>query len=57
MSNSAFSLDSRDGLKVDLPDAWVQLRKSNTEPILRIYAEAKSLDEAKSLVQRVKDLL
>lgn len=54
---STFSLDARDGLKVDLPEAWVQLRKSNTEPILRIYAEAKTLQEARSLVNRVKELI
>src|SRR5687768_13683157 len=41
------SLDHRDGLKVDFKDSWVQLRKSNTEPILRIYAEARDLDSAK----------
>lgn len=51
------TLDTRDGLKVDLPDAWVQLRKSNTEPIIRIYAEAKTSREAKDLVEKVKSLL
>ena len=51
------TLDTRDGLKVDLPDAWVQLRKSNTEPILRIYAEAKNLEEANVLVEKVKSLI
>lgn len=51
------TLDTRDGLKVDLPEAWVQLRKSNTEPILRIYAEAKNQAEAKSLVEKVKSLI
>ena len=51
------TLDTRDGLKVDLPDAWVQLRKSNTEPILRIYAEAKTMEEAKALVEKVKSLI
>jgi phosphomannomutase len=50
-------LDTRDGLKVDLPDAWVQLRKSNTEPILRIYAEGKTTDEARNLVDQVKSLI
>lgn len=50
-------LDHRDGLKVDLPDAWVQLRKSNTEPILRIYAEAGSAERARELVNQVKSLL
>lgn len=51
------SQDHRDGLKVDLRDSWVQLRKSNTEPILRIYAEAKTLEMAKALVEEVKNLL
>ncbi|MDQ7040516.1 MAG: phosphoglucosamine mutase [Rhodothermus sp.] len=41
-----------DGLKIDLEEGWVHLRKSNTEPILRIYAEARTPDEAISLVQR-----
>lgn len=53
----AHDLDHRDGLKVDLDDAWVQLRKSNTEPILRIYAEARTHDRAKALVEEVKALL
>lgn len=51
------SLDDRDGLKVDLEDGWVHLRKSNTEPILRIYAEAKTADRARQLVDEVKALL
>lgn len=50
-------LDTRDGLKIDLPEAWVQLRKSNTEPILRIYAEGKTKEEARRLVEKVKSLL
>jgi phosphomannomutase len=53
----AESLDTRDGLKIDFPNAWVQLRKSNTEPILRIYAEAKTAGEAKALVESVKGLI
>lgn len=51
------SLDHRDGLKVDLANSWVQLRKSNTEPILRIYAEARTLGEAQDLVNQVKSQL
>ena len=42
-----------DGLKLDFPTAWVHLRKSNTEPILRIYAEAPSEEEAQALAQEV----
>jgi phosphomannomutase len=49
--------DTRDGLKITFPDRWVQLRKSNTEPILRIYAEAKSMAEARQLVDQVKAML
>ncbi len=52
-----YSLDHRDGLKVDLASSWVQLRKSNTEPILRIYAEARTLEEAQDLVNQVKSKL
>lgn len=50
-------LDTRDGLKVDFENGWVQLRKSNTEPILRIYAEAATEAEAAGFVDRVKRLL
>lgn len=41
-----------DGLKIDFPASWVHLRKSNTEPIIRIIAEAKTRDEAAQLVDR-----
>lgn len=43
-----------DGLKIDFPDKWVHLRKSNTEPIIRIYAEAHSEAEAKALVDMIR---
>ncbi len=42
-----------DGLKIDFPTSWVQLRKSNTEPIIRIYAEAKSETEAANLAESI----
>jgi phosphomannomutase len=38
-----------DGVKIDFPDCWVHLRKSNTEPIIRIYSEAETMDKADSL--------
>lgn len=41
-----------DGLKIDFPFSWVHLRKSNTEPIIRIYTEAKSQVEADALATR-----
>jgi phosphomannomutase len=46
-----------DGLKLDLEDAWIHLRKSNTEPIVRIYAEAKEEKSATKLVKLVKELV
>ena len=41
-----------DGVKIDFPENWVHLRKSNTEPIIRVYTEAKSMDEADALAKR-----
>lgn len=42
-----------DGVKIDFADEWVHLRKSNTEPIIRIYAESTSPDKADSLAQKL----
>ena len=41
-----------DGVKIDFAESWVHLRKSNTEPIIRIYTEAKTATEADELAQR-----
>ena len=46
-----------DGVKIDWPDSWVHLRASNTEPIIRIYAEAKTIEEAESRVQQIKKII
>ncbi|MEM1056708.1 MAG: phosphoglucosamine mutase [Bacteroidota bacterium] len=46
-----------DGVKVDLPDGWVHVRKSNTEPIVRVYTEAGSAAEADALAERFKSEL
>jgi phosphomannomutase len=43
-----------DGVKIDLPEGWVHLRMSNTEPIVRIYAEAATMQEAKKLGDEYK---
>lgn len=40
-----------DGVKIDFPDCWVHLRKSNTEPIIRIYSEAETLEKADQLAR------
>lgn len=42
-----------DGVKIDFPDKWVHLRKSNTEPIIRIYSEASTMEAADSLAQDI----
>ena len=41
-----------DGVKIDFADSWVHLRKSNTEPIIRIYTEAPTAEAADSLADR-----
>ena len=45
-------IDTTDGLKIDFKNSWIHLRKSNTEPIMRIYTEARTQQEAQSLAQR-----
>ena len=50
-------LTTIDGVKVDFPDSWVHLRKSNTEPIIRIYSEAHTMAEAQSLGDQVKSII
>ena len=42
-----------DGVKIDFAENWVHLRKSNTEPIIRVYTEAKSMAEADALAQKI----
>lgn len=51
---AAYPQNSDDGLKVDLPHGWLHIRKSNTEPILRLYTEAPSVQEAEALVTECK---
>lgn len=43
-----------DGVKIDLADGWVHLRKSNTEPIIRIYSEAATMERANELAEMIK---
>lgn len=42
-----------DGVKIDFPDKWVHLRKSNTEPIIRVYSEAATMEEADTLGKQI----
>ena len=52
-SNS--EINTIDGVKFAWEDRWIHLRKSNTEPIMRIYAEAPSNKEAKELILKIKN--
>jgi phosphomannomutase len=50
---SGHLIDERDGLWIEDKNGWVQIRKSNTEPIMRIYAEGRTNDEANNLADKV----
>ena len=46
-----------DGVKIDFPDKWVHLRKSNTEPIIRVYSEAQTMEEADEIGKRLMQVV
>ena len=46
-----------DGVKLDFPDKWVHLRKSNTEPIIRVYSEAHTMEEADAIGKKIMDIV
>jgi len=46
-------IDERDGMRIEYANGWVQIRKSNTEPIMRIYAEGPTIEDAENLADRV----
>lgn len=50
-------LTTIDGVKIDFKDSWAHLRKSNTEPIIRIYSEAHTMEEAERLGQEIRNLM
>ncbi|MCM1452335.1 MAG: phosphoglucosamine mutase [Clostridium sp.] len=50
-------LTTIDGVKIDFADSWVHLRKSNTEPIIRIYSEAHTMEQAEALAKEVGSML
>ena len=53
-----YEVNDIDGVKIDFPTGWVHLRKSNTEPIIRIYSEAGSMEQAegfaKAMIEEIK---
>ena len=46
-----------DGVKIDFPDKWVHLRKSNTEPIIRVYSEASTMEAADALGKQIMQVV
>lgn len=46
-----------DGVKIDFADCWVHLRKSNTEPIIRIYSEAQTIERANDIAEQIKSVV
>ncbi len=54
---AAFPIDARDGIKVTLPNGWFLVRGSNTEPVIRVVAEAGSDSEARNIVATVREKL
>lgn len=52
-NHASEEISTIDGVKIDFPENWVHLRKSNTEPIIRIYTEAKSQEEADELAEKM----
>lgn len=51
------TINDIDGVKIDFDDCWVHLRKSNTEPIIRIYSEAATMEKANELAEKIKSII
>ncbi len=54
---SSETITDIDGVKIDFADSWVHLRKSNTEPIIRIYSEAATMEAADALAEQIKGVI
>ena len=54
---SQYDVTDFDGVKIDFPDKWVHLRKSNTEPIIRVYSEAHTMQEAEEIGGQIMDVV
>lgn len=55
--DSSAAVNDIDGVKIDFPDRWVHLRKSNTEPIIRVYSEAQTMEQADNLGKRLMQVV
>jgi len=56
-SDPTATVNDIDGVKIDFPDRWVHLRKSNTEPIIRVYSEAQTMEAADELGKRLMQVV
>ena len=56
-NDSNGTVNDIDGVKIDFPDSWVHLRKSNTEPIIRVYSEAATIEQADALAKKITDIV
>ena len=56
-NDSSAKVNDIDGVKIDFPDRWVHLRKSNTEPIIRVYSEAQTMEQADELGKRLMQVV
>ena len=56
-ANPEAQVNDIDGVKIDFPTKWVHLRKSNTEPIIRVYSEAQTMEEADELGKRLMQVV
>ncbi len=55
--HSDVKVNDIDGVKIDFPDRWVHLRKSNTEPIIRVYSEAPTMEQAEELGKKLMQVV
>jgi len=55
--HSDVNVNDIDGVKIDFPDRWVHLRKSNTEPIIRVYSEAPTMEQAEELGKKLMQVV
>ncbi|HOV13439.1 MAG TPA: phosphoglucosamine mutase [Spirochaetota bacterium] len=51
------NINTLDGLRIDFNESWVLIRKSNTEPIIRVFAEAMNEEKAKEIIENIKNLI
>jgi phosphomannomutase len=54
---SQFEINTDDGVKVDFPHGWIQLRKSNTEPVIRLYTEGRTEADANHLAEEAMSII